>query len=233
MRIAIVDDEKIWQKEVESLLGKYEWLKAEMPFDKFSSGEKLNYNKEYDVIFLDIEMGGIDGFETARRYREKYEETIIIILTTHRELANKGYMINAFRYIDKANLENELNEAIEAIQYLQTRNYQLVFHELHKGENILQLKDILYVETEKRNVIIHAKDRDYLTNRTLDDLEEELKEKGFFRSHKSFMVNLNNVKDFDRFKVYFRDNRRALVSARKYAQLKEEYILQKHKMANS
>jgi len=233
MKIAIVDDELFWRSKVESLLEEYDYFKADKPFDKFSSGEEFNYDKEYDVIFLDIEMNGIDGFETAKRYRENYEDTIIVILTTHVELMNRGYMISAFRYIDKANIENEMKEAIEAIQYLQTRNYHLVFRELHRGEIGVPLKDILYFETEKRNVVIHTKERDYLTNRTMDDLEEELKERGFFRSHKSFLVNLNNVKDFDRTKVYFRDNKRAYLSGRRYPQLKEKYILQKHKMANS
>lgn len=232
MKIAIVDDEPVWRGKVEVLLGEY-LVGEEMQIDIFSSGEEFNYNKEYDVVFLDVEMDGMDGFETAKRYRESYEESIIIILTTHTELANRGYMISAFRYIDKANIEEEMQEAIQAVKYVQRRNYRLVFRELYKGEMSIPLKDILYIETEKRNVIIHAKERDYLSSRTLDELEEELKDWGFFRSHKSYLVNLNNVRGFDRLKVYFRDDKKALVSARKYAKLKEKYILQKHQTANS
>ena len=55
MRIAIVDDENIWQRQIEEEIKKYSW-KESIEIDVFSSGEALNYKKEYNIIFLDIEM---------------------------------------------------------------------------------------------------------------------------------------------------------------------------------
>lgn len=197
MKIAIVDDLKNWQQAVESLVKSYLGEKAK-DIDVFSSGEAFNYEKKYDVVFLDIEMPGIDGFETARRYKENYENAIIIFLTTHTELSRKGYMVSAFRYIDKANMEEEIQEALQAIEALQRREHHVTFRVLYVGEISVPVKKILYIETEKRNVLIHTKEEDYISNRQIESLEEELKDLGFFRSHKSYLVNLENIHQFDR-----------------------------------
>jgi len=232
MKIAIVDDEKIWRTKIEAMLNEYEW-KEQIQINLFSSGEAFLKKGQYDIVFLDIEMDGIDGFETAQRYKEYYEDSIIIFLTTHTELSSRGYMVNAFRYIDKAFVEDELQEAVNAIKVRQIRNYHVIFHELRMGERSIPLKDIYYIETEKRNVIIHAKEKDYVSNRTMDEWEEELKEKGFFRSHRSFLVNLEQIRDFDKSNVHLKNHGKALVSMRKYWELKQRYLEQNFKIANS
>lgn len=232
MRIAIVDDEQSWRTNVEAFIRQYPW-KEELEIDTFSCGEDFCTQTGYDIVFLDIEMKAMDGFETAHRYRANNEETLIIFLTTHTELSRKGYIVNAFRYIDKAHMSEEMEEALKAVDELLSRNYVVHFHVLNLGEMHVKAKDILFVETEKRNVIIHTKDQKYLSNRKMDELETELTVWGFFRCHKSYLVNLENIHKFDKINVYFKNGSTAMVSARKYTELKERYIEQKFKMANS
>jgi len=114
MNIAIVDDDEIWRERIKAeLLG---YNHDEMQIDLFASGEKyLCSQKQYDISFVDIEMSGIDGFETITKARNaKGDSGIYVILTTHTEMSRKGYFVNAFRYIDKVHLE-ELKEAMDFI----------------------------------------------------------------------------------------------------------------------
>ena len=232
MRIAIVDDEQSWRASVEALLRQYPW-KEELEIDTFSCGEDFCTQAGYDIAVLDVEMQVMDGFEAAHRYRAGSEDTLIIFLTTHTDQSRKGYLVNAFRYIDKTHMVEELDEALKAVDELLSRNYVVHFHVVNFGEMHVRAKDILFLETDKRHVIIHTKDQEYHSNCRLEELETELAEWGFFRCHKSYLVNLENIHKFDRANAYFKNGSTAMVSARKYAELKERYIDQKFKMANS
>lgn len=232
MKIAVVDDEKLWQEKIKRLLEAYAWSEN-IEIDLFSSGEAFYKKKDYDIVFMDIEMGKMDGFEAAYRYKENNQDFVLIFLTTHTEMSRRGYLVNAFRYIDKANVEEELKEALDAFELLCKKNHVIQFHVVNLGTVHLKLKDILYIETEKRNVVIHTKEQSFVSNRKIEELEEELKEWGFFRSHKSYLVNLTNIFKFDKLNVYFKNGKKALVSTRKYVELKESYLKQKYVIANS
>lgn len=232
MRIAIVDDEVVWRTSVEALIKKYPW-KEEIQIDLFCSGEEFCNEKDYDIVFMDIELGEMDGFEAVRLYKENNEDFILILFTVHAEMSRQGYLVDAFRYILKSNIVTELDEALKAIEILQARNYVIQFHVINKGEMYIKAKDILFVETEKRNVIIHTKEQSFISNRKLDELEKELKNLGFFRCHRSYLINLEHVYKYDKLNVYFKNGKKAFVSTRKYAELKERYFEQKFKTANS
>ena len=232
MKIAIVDDQEMWRVCVEELLKKY-YGQNVPKIDHFDCGEDFYNQEKYDVVFLDIEMGQMDGFETAKYYKQNNSDAIIIFLTTHDELSRQGYLVDAFRYIIKSNIEVELEEALNSIEDMHRRNQVIQFHVINMGTMCIKVKDILFIETEKRNVVIHTREHDYISNIKMEDLEEELRELGFFRCHKSYLINLDHVHKFDKFNVYFIDNKRALVSTRKYAELKDRYFEQKFKIANS
>ena len=231
MQIAIVDDELEWQIKVKEYLKKY-WSSKSLNIDMFIDGAEFDYGKEYDVVFLDVEMKNRDGFETAKLYRKTHENAIIIFLTSHQELCNRGYMVNAFRYIDKGNLEEELDEALTAFEDIHKRYHIITFHIPNMGDVTCRIKDIFYIETEKRNVIIHTNREDIYSNKKIEELEKELREFGFFRCHKSYIINLDKIDYFDKMNVYFVDGRKAMVSSRKFHELKLRHLQQRIKMAN-
>ena len=110
MRIAVIDDEEIWRNKVAGYLQKNR-IKE---YDLYADGKTLLAGqKQYDVLFMDIELEEENGFVVANEYRKIYPKTLVIILTTHTELSRLGYRINAFRYIDKLFLY-EIEEALES-----------------------------------------------------------------------------------------------------------------------
>lgn len=231
MRIAVVDDEIRWQEKVREILVAFPWGE-QVTVDAFSEGEDFCGAGAYDVVFLDIEMEGMDGFETAELCKKQTPETIIIFLTTHTELSRRGYMVSAFRYLDKGNIHVELKEALKSVADLWNRNYALRFHMLHVGEIQIPIKDVNYIETLKRNVLIHTTNGNYLSNSTIEELEEELKERWFARSHKSYLVNLANIDNVGKEHIFFENGDSARLTARKYSEVVRKQMEYQFRFAN-
>ena len=231
MKIAIVDDEQKWRDlELEAV---QDYVKQSDEIDVFHSGvEFLQKNKEYHMVLMDIDMPERDGFETIVKYKEEHSESIIIILTTHLDYARKGYLVDAFRYVDKTKMQEELEEAFQRVREINRKNqFMLVGTNGNDTKRILA-KDILYIETKGRGCIIHTIDRCYECSEKINDLEKKLEEYGFFRCHKSFLINLNSVEHLDKEFAYFPADKKAYISVRKYVETKKQYIAAKKKFAS-
>lgn len=235
MKIAVVDDEKEWRvKAYQQIQKYYEQQQTKAEIHAYASGEAfIRHGKQYDILFADIEMPGMDGFGMADTYNRMNHGYTLMILTTHTEMSRKGYMVNAFRYIDKMNMEMEIQEALEAAEKKMKRNEALTVSVINLGNMKVVIKDILYVETTKRNILLHTVDNEYTCNGNLSEMEEVLKGAGFFRCHKSYIVNLDAVKTFDNVFIYLMDGSKVYVSARKYVELKRQYLQRKFETANS
>lgn len=230
MKVALIDDEESWRNIIYGKLGEY------FPKDQieiFTSGDEfLEKQKVYEIVFLDVEMDGKDGFETAREYAVYGSDSIIMILTTHAEMVKRGYVINAFRYLDKLNMEEELREAIPAALKLFEKNKKISIPIVGLGEKLFDLKEIVYIETEKRNVCVHTWKESYISSLGMKEIEELLG-MAFFRCHKSYIVNLDMVKEIKRMDLSLKNGETVLLSARKRAELKQKYLNWKYEYANS
>lgn len=233
MKIAIVDDEELWRTKTEQGILEYKFV-DNIEIEKYASGENfLKQRKKYDIVFLDVEMRLLDGFETASKYRKLFPKVVIIILTTHTELSRKGYMVNAFRYIDKSNIEREIEEALTSAELLLNRNQVIDVDEVGFGTVTVVVSDIYYVETVNRSICVHTREHDYISNAKIGELENKLTEYGFFRCHKSYVVNLDKIRTFDKTDIQMKDGSCIMVSARRHAELKRQYLDYKFKYANS
>lgn len=233
MNIAIVDDEEIWRTKARQEVESYDF-KYHVEIDCFKDGKTLLESKQqYEIIFLDIEMKGIDGFETAGIYHEKYPDTIIIFLTTHIELGRKGYKYNAFRYIDKEYVEEEIKEALESAVLVLNRNHVIEIEVSGVGMMPVNLKDILYIESVDHDIVVHTDKEAYSTYTALGEIEDQVEEYGFFRCHKSYVVNLDKVNQISKKDIKLKDGSIILVSVRKFPELKRRYLDYKFKYANS
>lgn len=232
MRIAIVDDEKQWREvalyEIQSFYSYNKPMVCE-----YSCGEDLIQAEEaYDVIFLDVKMRELDGFQTAIQYKKKFPDSIVIMFTMHIELSQQGYVVDAFRYINKMNNSKEIPEALAAVDKLLKCNQKIQVHVVNVGDVLLTVKDILFVETVKRNVRIHTRTQDYITNEKMRNMEALLKPYGFYRSHKSCIVNIDAIDKPDPMHLQMVDGSEAMVSTRNYGALKQKYLNCKYECPN-
>ena len=99
MKIAICDDEKTFLKELEEKILKI-IPRLDCDVEPFSCAEDLLSSEvPFDIVFLDIEMQGMDGMSCARKIRETNKDIPIVFLTSHIEMAVEGYEVSAFRFL--------------------------------------------------------------------------------------------------------------------------------------
>lgn len=224
MKLAIVDDSKFWRDlACDTVKAFYE--NTPVDIELFDSGESfLECHKPYDIILMDIEMPNKNGFETIAEYRLFKSDCIAIILTTHTEFANKGYFVDAFRYIDKTNMNSELEEALTSAAKVLACNDTISVNVIGLGSLKLVVKNILFIKTYKRNVIVHTVDNKYECSNNIAELESLLEKYGFYRSHRSCLVNLDKVTTFNKRDIFFANNETAYLSSRKYPEMKRKYL---------
>ena len=233
MKLAIIDDELCWREAAESYLRQY-YSDVNFEIDIFDSGEKyLKTRKIYDISFVDIEMSGLDGFETIERAQLYNNDGIFVILTTHTEMSRKGYLVNAFRYIDKLNLEAEIDEALKSAELLLGRNNKISVNVIGGGQRELVLKDILYVETEKHYIVIHTKKDKIRCSNMISDMERKLDGTWFYRCHNTYIVNLDEIVRINQSFLHMSDGNILEVSARKESGFKKAYLNRQFECGNA
>lgn len=195
MLIAVCDDEELFRIEFKSVLDKV-LINAEYDIDTFSGGSSLYeafLKNPFDLVFLDIEMPGIDGITLAKRLRAVSENVQIVFLTSHIEYALEGYEVNALRYLVKPVDMNKLSEVLKYIQDKKNNSRQLMIKQ--EGEDIvIDISDIIYMESMDKNVRIVTSKSEYITRYNISDYEEELKNSGFLRIHRGYLISLSKVK---------------------------------------
>lgn len=195
MRIAVCDDEELFRIEFKSVLDKV-LINAEYDIDTFSGGSSLYeafLKNPFDLVFLDIEMPGIDGITLAKRLRAVSENVQIVFLTSHIEYALEGYEVNALRYLVKPVDMNKLSEVLKYIQDKKNNSRQIIIKQ--EGEDIvIDISDIIYMESMDKNVRIVTSKSEYITRYNISDYEEELKNSGFLRIHRGYLISLSKVK---------------------------------------
>ena len=232
MNIAIVDDESHWRKCVSEEIGKI-CNNKENCIDIYEDGKTyLQSKKQYDISFVDIEMPDMDGFQVIERAKKGNSEGIYIILTTHTEMSRKGYLVNAFRYIDKANMSEEIAEAINAANVLLRRNEVIEINIVGEGLQNIRLKDIYYIEAEKHCAIIHARYGNKKSNTPLSEIENSICKDWFFRCHKSFLINLDEILRCDGKIIYMKNGKDLDIARRKLTEFNRIYIKRKYECAN-
>lgn len=198
INIAIVEDMKKWADDIKA---ETETFLAEKScqIDIYDCAETfLNIRKDYRIVFMDIELKEMNGLEAAKQYKKQYPETLMILVTCHLEYSMEGYKVNAFRYLDKGNLKDNIREALEHAVLRLQRYERVRFRIVNEDVLALECRDILYIETYGRNVRIHTNGGDYISCEKISELAEQLESRGFFRCHKSYLVNFDWVDEIVR-----------------------------------
>lgn len=198
-----------------------------------------------DLIFLDVEMSDMTGFEMLSKLSNIKFQTIFI--TSFRHYAIKAIRFNALDYlvkpIDLGELKasivrfekrtrhsNRIGKVKTALSNLKTEDIgdQVLVLKTQEGELRLSIKNIIRIEGERNYSYIYlVKDKKKLTTKTLGDLEELLVDKGFFRPHKSFLVNRLHISSVpNSFQIVLSDGEEVPIARRKKTEFKEWYGLQ-------
>ncbi len=198
MKIAICDDNTEYIVSFEEYLSH---LKTpNLQYDTFLCGEELiakykRFNNEYDAIFLDMEMEGLNGIDTANRIREWDKHVIIVFVTNHTKYMQQSFECQPFRFLVKPmSFEQFKSVLTEVSKKICEERTTVVFSE---KRNTIRLfcEDILYFESQGHWTIIHYKEGIYKICKSISHIYEEIDKNQFSKTHKSFIVNLEHVKE--------------------------------------
>ena len=198
LTIAICEDDRCQQNELERLI-KDTGLEDSVDIEKFSSGEELVQAYEdggrFSIILLDMQMNELSGIQTAEIIRKWDKVCLIIIITSIMEYAVEGYSIDAYDFIlkpvDEKKFTRVFSKAIREIQTIANKVYTIQTRDLTLA---LRLSEIAYIESSRKHVIVHAEGETYINNENISSAESKLKNDGFIRISRYFLVNVNHIK---------------------------------------
>lgn len=229
MRIAICDDDQLMIDQLKKYILEYferNLLKTPDIFC-YSSGEALLADKsDRDILFLDIEMSGFNGIYVGNELKRIQPNMIIFIVTSYIEYLDEAMRFQVFRYlskpIDKKRLFRNLKDALK--QY--TDSTIRVPIETKNGIITVSISDIVYIEAQGRKVIIHTTTKDYDSIHTIQYWINHLPKQRFFQSHRSFIINLEHITEFDHSLIHLYNGQfQAYLTRRKYSSFKENYLI--------
>lgn len=196
LRVAVCEDQKEEQEFLENQI-----LACQIPvtISFFYSGESfLNTFEEnaYDLIFMDIYMGALNGIEAVKEIRRKDPHVLIAFTTSSLDHALDAYRLDVLKYLEKPVRTEDIRKLLTAAGMRRT----LAAPEVLSSDTAFPAapEKILFAEQNKHQILFHLDNGEIRQKRgKLDDLESWLKEKSFFRCHKSYLVNLSFISGFD------------------------------------
>lgn len=196
-KIAVCDDEQIF---VDDVVKKLKEQSEQCEISEFNSGEELiKASFEFNMIFLDIEMTGINGINTAFALRERGYDGMIIFLTSHAEFMPDAFKVKAFRFLDKPLDSEKFNEAFSEAKK-EIMNTEHILLSDRSGKTVyLKLTDIVYLEAYGDGTYIYGKTgKVYDTDRPLKYWKGQIGSEHFYQIHKSFIVSYMYVSDISK-----------------------------------
>jgi DNA-binding LytR/AlgR family response regulator len=193
VKVVIVDDEAPARSELRHLLGAHAGV--EVVAEAASAAEAADVAAGCDAVFLDVELAGASGLDTARLLSGDAEPPAVVFVTAHAEYAVDAFALEAFDYLLKPVDPERLARVVARLAERRPaapgpRKIPVVAG--GRTELIAQ-EQVRYVHAEGDYSRVHTYDRSYLSTASLRELEAALPADRFLRIHRSYLVNLAHV----------------------------------------
>ena len=229
LKIAVCDDDEAMLRVLTDKIGEiYKQNSIAFEIRSFLSGTNfLNSHREhsFDVVFLDIDMPDINGFDIAEQVNNS-GETLIVFVTSHDELVYSSIKFRPFRFIRKAYLDMELPEVTTAVneEFIKRNAERKFIFRTKSGEAFVDLNFVEYIEIYSHWLMVHIKDNDFLEcYGSLSDMERELNIYDFVRTHKSYLVNCRYIYSIEKNQLVLDDKTVIPVSRYKAESVKQKF----------
>ncbi len=204
-KLAILDDRASDAAYIRTLAEAWaEKAGAQAEIRLFPSAEAFLFcyetEKDFDILLLDIEMGGMDGVTMARQVRRDNESVQIIFITGYTDYIAEGYDVQALHYLVKPVNDGKLFSVLDRAAEKLRKNERCLTLKTADGIMRVPLYEIRWIEVLANYVTVHGKE-EVKVKRTLGEIEKELDE-NFFRIGRSFIVNLTMIRKVTRTQVH-------------------------------
>lgn len=228
-QVAICEDEPIMHTRLREFCSNIltEML-IEHEINVFSSAEEFeeavtSSGNRFDVLLLDIELGGKSGMELAHELRERGNRISIIFITGSEEYLREGYSIQPIHYLLKPVSKEKIAEALKIDLDLNYHKNNIV---LQKGAKtvILPVDDIVYIESLDHKVIVHSTREEYVFKWSLSEISQSLPENMFCRVHNSYIINMKHIVEFLRSEIVLSDGSRLPIGRKYYETVQKSFV---------
>lgn len=202
MKIAVVDDNPKDGGRIKQYIEKYA-LEQDQMFQVFLYASGLDFlddmGKNFDIVFMDIEMPHLDGIETARKMRERDDTTILIFITNLAQYAIHGYEVNAIEFMVKpVGYYNFSDKMTKALRFLKRNEEKVMLLKSDDAVTKIPVSQILYLEKDKNYIIFHTVQGEFRERGSMAEMEEELAGTGFSKCIAGCLVNLRHVSKMEK-----------------------------------
>lgn len=240
-KTVVIDDERLAREELKSILGEFTEIEIIGEAQNGDEGIELINKVQPDLVFLDVNMPGMTGFEMLKKLEEIPH---VIFVTAYDEYALKAFEVNALDYILKPVDPDRLSEAINKLKQnddlefestssskINRKERQLTINDkvfIKDGEKcyFVELSDIRMLESDGNYVKVYFGKNRPLILRSLNSFEERLDPEYFFRANRKFIINLEWVEKIENWfngglQVELRGGEKVDISRRQAIRFKE------------
>ncbi len=215
IRIVICDDEKHMSDHIRAMTSDFFRKKnREIQLRTFTSGEELlNYDGQIDILFLDIQMKGMDGLETARKLRADKFRGFLIFITVLKEMVFQSFEVQAYDYLVKPVDEKQFGKTMERL-YTSMQNASEGNLLVQQGyeRRIVPKDEIVFCEIIDRKIYLNLTSGEVVDYyERIENLESKL-DSHFFRCHRSYLINLKHLKGYKNGTAYMDNGKEVPVS---------------------
>ena len=229
MKIAVCDDDRPIREEL------FRLIKKQIPeanIVEYQSGEEMiNAGENFDISFLDIEMGKVSGMDIARRIREQEESgtqrSIIIFVTGYQEYMEAAFDVNAFHYlikpIDAEKFAEVFGRAWKEASAFEEQTKKYIMVKSAGTQQKLLLKDIYYIESGNKKVIFNTANGLLEIYGKMEELEIKLGNT-FYRCHRCYLVNMEKISAYSADNIQVTNGDNLLLARKKYSDFIKTYM---------
>lgn len=229
INIAICDDDNDIIELLKTSVSEYSASHSlEFQVQSFKCGEKLLDSKmSFDLVFLDIEMSGIDGLKTATLFRQIDRRAKIVYVTNHSECALKSYAVHPFDFVVKPFKKERIYSVLDELSRYLSENAENEAVIQLKGEDgplLLSLRNIYVFEyTGNRRITVYTKSEKYRIKGSLSDIISLINSESFVSPHKSFIINMEHIDKLNNFTLYTTNGIEVPVAQKKLKEFHNEF----------
>ncbi|MBQ7066001.1 MAG: response regulator transcription factor [Lachnospiraceae bacterium] len=224
LKIAICDDEKIYRNQLINVIREYckrHGRKATIL--EYASGEEcLSDLDKMEILFLDIDMEGLDGIEVKEMLEKFHENVLIVFVTNYADRINEAFGMQVVSFIHKPITLKAVTNAMDKILNWYTKRNFIEVEGIDRKKEFFSTEQIYYIEASNQYSKVKLRKEEYFMRKSLTAWEKELKEEGFCRIHQSVIVNFAHVKELGK-KVIMDDNSAFTISTRKRKSVEKAY----------
>lgn len=226
IKIAIIEDEENIRQEILQYIKKTIGSIDGVDVDVYGSAESyLLAGGKYDLVITDIELQGISGLELGKRIRKENPEVYLVFLTSHSEFASESYIIEAYQYILKKDIEERLSPLVKKVVHEIKKSYE-EFRWIGTNQNKIKIyyKDIICIQKIKGSKYIEyiTENGKYIERLSMNQILEQIHSNIFILVDRGHVVNVNHIVRVRGNMIQMNNGEEITVSRVQIAQAKEK-----------